>query len=91
MGFRLKDENDGTKRYKVRLVAKGCQPKKKGIDYSELFSSIVKMTTIMAVLSIVVIEDLHFEQLDVKIAFFHGDLEKEIYMEQPECYTIEGN
>lgn len=26
--FRLKDENYGTKRYKVRLVVKGCQQRK---------------------------------------------------------------
>jgi hypothetical protein len=39
------------------------------------------MTSIHIVLSIVVAEDLHLEQLDVKIAFLHGDLEEEIYME----------
>ena len=38
------------------------------------------MTSIRTVLSIVAIEDLHLEQLDVKIAFFHGDLDEEIYM-----------
>jgi hypothetical protein len=34
--------------------------------------------------------NLEIEQHDVKIAFLHGDLEKEIYMEQPEGFTTKG-
>ena len=38
------------------------------------------MTSIRTILSLVVVEDLHLEQLDVKTAFLHGDLEEDIYM-----------
>lgn len=41
----------------------------------------MKMTTIRLVLGIVVVEDLHLEQLDVKTTFLHGNLEEYIYME----------
>ncbi|GJU72872.1 retrovirus-related pol polyprotein from transposon TNT 1-94 [Tanacetum coccineum] len=44
----------------------------------------MKMTTIRLVLSIVASEDLHIEQLDVKTAFLHGDLDEDIYMTQSE-------
>ena len=34
--------------------------------------------------------DMELEQLDVKTAFLHGDLEKEIYMQQPKGFKKPG-
>ena len=56
---------------------------KKGIDFDEIFSPVVKMTSIRTILSLVVVQDLHLEQLDVNTTFLHGDLQEEIYMQQP--------
>ncbi|GJV90692.1 retrovirus-related pol polyprotein from transposon TNT 1-94 [Tanacetum coccineum] len=42
------------------------------------------MTIIRVVLAMCATYDLHLEQLDVKTAFLHGNLEEEIYMLQPE-------
>ena len=63
---------------------------KKGIDFDEIFSPVVKMTSIRTILSLVVVEDLHFEKLDVKTTFLHEDLEEEIYMQQPQGYEVKG-
>ena len=61
---------------------------KKGIDFDEIFSPIVKMTLIRTILSLLAVEDLHLEQLDVKTTFLHGDFEEDIYMQQPQGYEV---
>jgi hypothetical protein len=88
--YKLKEEDGGEKRYKARLVVKGFA-QNKGIDFDEIFSPIVKMTSIRTILILVAVEDLHLEQLDVKTSFLHGDLEEEIYMQQPQGYEVKGN
>ena len=50
----------------------------------------VNITSIRIVLSIAANMDLEVEQLDVKTAFLHGDLEEEINMHQPEGFVEKG-
>lgn len=57
-----------------------------GIAYHEVFSPVVKHVTIRILLSMVVHQNLELEQLDVKTAFLHRNLEERILMEQPEGY-----
>ena len=85
--FRIKTEPDGKKRFKARLVVKGYS-QRKGIDYAEIFSPVVKLTSIQILLSVVASKNLHLEQMDVKSPFLHGDLDKEIYMQQPEGFVV---
>ncbi|XP_075494914.1 uncharacterized protein LOC142532523 [Primulina tabacum] len=72
-------EYDGSKRYKEILVVKG---EKKVIGYTDIFSLVVKLTTIRTVLELMVKEDLHLEQLDVKTMFLHGELDEEMNQSQ---------
>ena len=58
-----------------------------GIDYHEIFSPVVNLVSIHIVLALVAALDLELEQLNVKMAFLHGDLDEEIFMEQPESYV----
>jgi len=73
--YRLKHEgNSSSLRYKARLVVKGFR-QKKGIDYDEIFSPVVKMSSIRTILSLTASLDLEIENMDVKTAFLYGDLE----------------
>ena len=87
--YRIKNEHDSSKRYSARLAVKGFQ-QKKGIDYLEIFSPVVKMSIIRLVLGMVVAENLHLEQLNVKMAFVYGDLKEDIYMIRPEGFIVQG-
>ena len=86
--FKTKENNQNPK-YKAKIVVKGCN-QKKGIDFEEIFSPMVKMTSIRAILGLAAKLDLEIEQLDVKTTFLHGDLEEEIYMKQSKGFEEPG-
>nr|GEX23789.1 retrovirus-related Pol polyprotein from transposon TNT 1-94 [Tanacetum cinerariifolium] len=78
-----KNSDDQVERYRARLVVKGYA-QKEGIDFNEIFSPVVLMTTIRVVMALRATYDLHLDQLDVKTVFLYGNLDEEIYMLQPE-------
>jgi hypothetical protein len=67
-------------KYKPPIAAKGFR-QEYDMDFDEVFSLVVKMTTLRFLVSVVALEDLELLKLDVKMAFLHGDLDEEIYME----------
>ncbi|CAL1353780.1 unnamed protein product [Linum trigynum] len=76
-------------KFKARVVARGFS-QREGVDYNEIFSPVVKHTSIRVLLAIVAHYDLELEQLDVKTAFLHGELEEKIYMTHPEGFEVPG-
>ncbi|KAJ0551653.1 putative RNA-directed DNA polymerase [Helianthus annuus] len=77
-------------RHKARLVAKGYS-QKKGVDFEETFAPVARFETIRVVLAVAAQRGWLVHQLDVKSAFLNGELDEDIYVEQPEGYKLKNS
>ena len=88
--FKKKMKADGfIDKYKAKLVIKGYE-QKEGLDYFDTYSSVTRISSIRMLIAIAAIHNLEIHQMDVKTAFLNGDLDEEIYMEQPEGFVVLG-
>lgn len=78
------------KKYKARLVARG-NTQEWGIDYEEVFAPVAKYETIRTLLAASANEEMHVHQMDVISTYVQGELNDEIYMEQPEMFVKRGH
>ena len=71
------------------MVAKGYA-QRQGIDYNEVFAPVARWDTIQMVLTLVAQKEWSVYQLDIKSVFLHGELKKDVYVEQPLGYIQKG-
>lgn len=85
--LRIKRKPNGDiDRYRARLVARGFS-QIYGEDYFETYAPVVNMNAVRMMFSFAAIENLIIKQFDVKTAFLYGQLDEEVYMEQPEGFS----
>ena len=77
-----------SKRFKARLVSKGYT-QRDGIGFIEIYSPVVSYASIRMILSIVAVNNMHLEHMDVKTAFLHGELQEQIIMSQLEGFVYQ--
>jgi hypothetical protein len=88
--FKKKLRLDGTiEKYKARLVAKGYTQKERE-DFFDTYSPVARLTTIRVLLSPAASYGLLVHQMDIKMVFLNGELEEEIYMDQPDGFVSKG-
>ncbi|GJX24407.1 zinc finger, CCHC-type containing protein [Tanacetum coccineum] len=86
--FKRKMKVDGTiEKFKAQLVIQGFR-QKEWIDYFDTYAPVVRITTIRLLLALAGVHNLVIHQMDIKTTFLNGDLDKEVYMKQPEGFVI---
>ena len=83
------NERGEVDKYKARLVVLGYA-QKYGIDYKEVFAPVARWDSIRLILALAAHKDWNIYQLDVKSAFLHGNLEENVYVEQPKGFIKKG-
>lgn len=87
--FRNKmDEEGKVTRNKARLVCKGYA-QVEGNDYGETYAHVARMESIRLILAYACSKQIKVYQMDVKSTFLNGDLEEEVYMEQPNGFQVQ--
>jgi len=83
------NEHGQVEKYKAKLVAKGYAQQYE-INYTEVFAPVARLDTIRMILAVVAHRSWEVFQLDVKSVFLHGDLQEEVYVQQPAGFIKKG-
>jgi hypothetical protein len=81
--YKVKSDTMGdVSRFKARFVAKGCS-QLVGLDYTETFSSLIRMASLRLFLAIAAARDLEYCQLDIDTTFLYAPIKEDVYIRQP--------
>nr|GFD19103.1 retrovirus-related Pol polyprotein from transposon TNT 1-94 [Tanacetum cinerariifolium] len=84
------DEMGGILKNKARLVARGYH-QEEGIDFEESFAPVARLEAIHIFLAYAAHKNMVVYQMDLKTAFFNGNLREEVYVSQPDGFMDQDN
>jgi hypothetical protein len=88
--FKVKwDEHGAVSKHKTCLVVKGST-QRHGIDYDEVFMPVARLDLVRLLIALAVHEGWKVHHMDVKSTFLNGDLQEEVYVEQPAGFIVAG-
>ena len=87
--FMIKKDADGSVKHKARLVAKEYV-QEEGADFEEVFVPVAKVKSVELHIALAVQESWKIHHMDVKPAFLNGELEGDVYVNQPPGFIKEG-
>lgn len=88
--FKVKrDEHGAVSKHKARLVVKGYA-QRHGIDYDEIFAPVARLDSVRMLIALAAHEGWEVHHMDIKSAFLNGELQEEVYVEQPIGFIVAG-
>jgi hypothetical protein len=89
--FKVKRNEQGdVVKHKARLVVKGYA-QRRGIDYDEVFAPVARLDTVRLLVALATHSGWEIHHMDVKSAFLNGELQEEVFVQQPEGYVKKGS
>jgi hypothetical protein len=89
-GFEVKrDEHGVVSKHKAHLVVKGYV-QRHDINYDEVFTPVAQLDSMRLPIVLMTHEGWEVHYMDVKSAFLTGNLQEEVYIEQPMGFIIAG-
>ena len=61
---------------------------KKELNYEEIYAPVARMEAVKMFLAYATNKNFKVYQMDVKSTFLNGELEEEVYIEQPEGFPL---
>jgi hypothetical protein len=81
---------DGSvRKFKARLVVRGFS-QRHGVDFDETFAPVAHQTSIRVLLAIAAQHNLQIRQIDIVGAFLNGEIQDDIFIQQPEGFVVKG-
>ena len=85
-----KDQHGNVTSFRARHVAKGFT-QTKGVDYNHTYAPVLRFSTVRVILAVAAALDMDLHQMDAPSAFLNGEVEEEIYVEQPVGFIKPGD